>query len=191
MLPAHNIPLLRRLRWLCLIITSAVLCVSCDDDVQSEFSKDRASFVCRNVSTIAPLNNALNSFGNFCMIWSDTQYYHFASTTTSAQVNKTQTSLYNSYICYAGFIVGKAGITTQGTNTYALLCFDRVCPNCYRENGITKPLVFAGSTSLVKCNSCGRVYDLNNRGIIQSGDKGRKLMRYGISYGGDVMVIQN
>lgn len=191
MLPAHT-PLLRRwFRWLCLIITSAVLCVSCDDDVQSEFSKDRASFVCRNVSTIAPLNNALNSFGIFCMIWSDTQYYHFASTTASAQVNKTQTSLYNSYICYAGFIVGKAGITTQGSNTYALLCFDRVCPNCYQENGIVKPLVFAETTSLVKCNSCGRVYDLNNRGIIQSGDKGKKLKRYGISYGSDVMVIQN
>lgn len=187
----HCLHPFRLLRCLCLITTVVTLCTSCDDDVQSEFAKDRASFVCRNVSTIAPLNNALNSFGTFCMIWSDTQYYHFASTTTSAKVNKTQTSLYSSYICYAGFIVGKAAITTQGSNTYSLLCFDRVCPNCYRENGITKPLVFAESTSLVKCNSCGRVYDLNNRGIIQSGDKGRKLMRYGINYGSDVMVIQN
>lgn len=184
---------MKAFRTLLLAAVAALGLASCDDAAEAEYSSEAASFICRNVSTIAALNNALNGYGEFCLIYADTQHYFFASPSTATQqVNKTQTSLYNSYICLAGFIVGRAGVPDLGSgSSYSLYCFDAVCPNCYRDNDIYKRLAFTDEGSTVTCGTCHRTYDLNNRGIVLSGDKGRKLLRYHLSYAGNVMVIQN
>lgn len=183
----------RTLGRLLIALLAMGLATACSDDgVEGLYASDRASFICRSVSTIAPLRTALNSYGEFCMIYADVNYYHFASpTVTAPPVPKTQQSLYQSYICHAGFIVGKGGIVELGSADYPLLCYDLVCPNCFRENSITRRLAFAQQQGIVVCNSCHRHYDLNNLGVIVQGDKGRKLLRYHISYAADVMAISN
>lgn len=172
---------------------AVLLLAACSDDsAEGTYSSDRASFICRSVSTIAPLRTALNSYGEFCMIYADVNYYYFhSSTVTAPPVPKTQSSLYQSYICHAGFIVGKGGIVELGSADYPLLCYDLVCPNCYHDNSITRRLAFAEQQGSVVCNSCHRRYDLNNQGLIVEGEKGRKLLRYHISYAADVMAISN
>ena len=41
------------------------------------------------------------------------------------------------------------------------------------------------------CDRCHRTYDMNNEGLIVKGDKGRKLIRYRVSYVSNTLAINN
>lgn len=62
-----------------------------------------------------------------------------------------------------------------------ITCYDLCCSNCYQEYHIQKHMdLQIGGIST--CPSCQRSYDLNNQGIIASGEAGRSLFRYYVNY---------
>ena len=171
--------------------TAAVLLAACSGEtVESKYSKYRASFSLAPVNTIAPLNNAMSSYGDFCAIWADANYYYFKSLTSQTNVNRTALAAYKTYICIGGFIVGRASTTELGTADYPMLCYDRACPNCYHDDLIAHAMTLSNG-GLAVCSRCHRTYDLNNEGVVVSGDKGRHLERYHIAYNGSSISIYN
>ena len=79
-----------------------------------------------------------------------------------------------------------AGVMTS------VVCFDLACPNCYEEASITRDLTLL-ENQRAKCGRCGRLYDLNNQGIIVDGEQGTSLYRYRIQYypSGNNMTVNN
>ncbi len=168
-----------------------MLLAACDaDTVESKFSKLRAAFSLSPVNTIAPLNQALTSFGDFCTITADMNHYYFSTLRNSQQVNRDAYAAYKTFICIGGFIVGKASQTDLDTNDYPLLCYDLCCPNCWRDDDIAKNMKLEEG-GRASCSRCHRTYDLNNNGLIVSGNKGRKLERYRMTYNGMAIMIAN
>lgn len=174
-----------------LALAGLILPVACDNDsVESKFSKFRASFSLSPVNTIAPLNQAMTSFGKFCTITNTGQYYYFRTLTNSTQVNRDAYAAYRTFICIGGFIVGRASQTELGTADYPYLCYDLCCSNCYSNDAIARNLSLEDG-GRASCSRCHRTYDLNNDGVVVSGDKGRKLERYHITYNGTAIMIAN
>ncbi len=174
-----------------IIMACVMLITACDaDTVESKFSTYRASFSLSPVNTIAPLNQALNSFGEFCTITADSKRYYFRTLENSQPVNRDAYAAYKTFICIGGFIVGKSSQTELGTNGYPLMCYDLCCPNCWHNDNIAKNMSLKEG-GRASCNRCHRTYDLNNEGLIVSGEKGRKLERYRINYNGTAIMIAN
>ena len=94
------------------------------------------------------------------------------------------------YLGLNGFIIGRLTIAELGQETPGIICYDRACSNCYQNYNITKPLVLQ-TGGYVKCNSCGRTYNLNDIGNISNGPAGRALYRYRVSYVGQTLIIYN
>lgn len=160
------------------------------DTVESKYSNYRASFTFSPVTSVAPLYGALNGFGEYCAIWADANYYHFSSLVGSAQVNKTALAVYTTFISLGGgFIVGRSSLSDIGSAEYPLVCYDRICPNCYR-NDYYKAMRIEENGCCV-CDRCRRTYDMNNGGTIVEGDKGRKLIRYRMTYASNTLAINN
>ncbi len=164
---------------------------SCANEmVESKFSNYRASFTFSPVTSVPPLQGALNGFGEYCAIWADANYYHFSSLTSTAQVNRTALSVYQTYICIGGFIVGRSALNDIGSAEYPVVCYDRACPNCWSSDNIAKAMRIEENGHAV-CDRCHRTYDMNNEGLIVKGDKGRKLIRYRVSYVSNTLAINN
>ena len=173
------------------LLAAIILLAACDaDTVESKFSKYRASFSLSPVNTIAPLNQALTSFGDFCTITADANHYYFSTLRNSQSVNRDAYAAYKTFICIGGFIVGKSSQTELGTNDYPLLCYDLCCPNCYRDDNIAKRMSLEEG-GRASCSRCHRTYDLNSEGAVVSGEKGHKLERYRMSYNGTAIMVAN
>lgn len=85
-----------------------------------------------------------------------------------------------------GLIVGY-GSSIDGT----LYAFDRECPNCFSPDALplrSHPLS-VNENGFATCSSCHRTYNLNNGGIVSSGDAGSKLTRYHASSTGPYGVL--
>ena len=75
-----------------------------------------------------------------------------------------------------GIIVGFGNLDYPAT----FYAYDRECPNCFDPDAIpvkTKPLTM-DEKGHATCNVCKRVYDLNNHGLLVSGEAGKTLNRY-------------
>ena len=84
------------------------------------------------------------------------------------------------------------GIIVGRSVYHGLLAFDAQCPNCLSENsGGSFPLSFHGNGTQMTCAHCHRVYDLNERGVVVSGEKGKKLMEYAAQYTGRLLLVHN
>lgn len=71
-------------------------------------------------------------------------------------------------------------IVGYGFSTSPFYAYDRECPNCFDSNALplhSYPLKL-NSAGIASCSKCQRTYDLNNGGIIASGNGGKKLTRY-------------
>ena len=167
---------------------------SCDDDLQNEFSRQRAFFRYPMVNNTPELRAALNSPGMFCKITFPPKYYLFSDAYGHAtQMNRTALEAYGKPIFISGFVVGTPSIPDMGGNFFTV-AYDLVCPTCYSESFISKTLDFNNKLGTeMKCNKCGRVYDLNNDGIIKSGGEGQRMFRYRMTYSfaQGMLVIQN
>lgn len=175
-----------------MFIMSMVCMASCKEDVQNTYSNYPAYFVCTTVNTIPQLNAAMNSLGIFATIVYDRNRYLFTGEDGSATpVNPTAISSHsNVRMGLSGFIVGLPNIPELGTNSSAPVCYDLACPNCYSAYNITRALQLKeGGYAL--CTSCKRTYNLNNQGIVSSGDAGASLFRYRIYYSGNSVSINN
>ena len=173
-----------------LTLLTCLLLMACSDDAQDVYSPYRAFFRFQPVSSVPPLYSALNSLGEYCTVRQNSKQYIFNGPAGSLQVNKTGTDQYNPMQAIGGFIIGKANLSDLGTNTFPLLCYDLVCPNCYEDANMARN-VDINENGKATCGKCHRTNDLNNLGIISEGEKGRKLFRYHIMYSGDIVVVQN
>lgn len=75
-----------------------------------------------------------------------------------------------------GAIIVGYGFSTSQT----FYAYDRECPNCFDSNALPQrsyPLK-VNSGGIASCSNCHRTYDLNNGGIIASGNGGKKMTRY-------------
>ena len=160
------------------LILSIVYCLfACSgEEVNSKFCNLPARLNVENVQQAPILFTACESMGEFCTITSD---------------NITAEDVYSGYyLGLSGFIVGRLTIPEMGESNTSVVCYDRACSNCYQSYNITKPLVLL-TGGYVKCNSCGRTYNLNDIGNISDGPGGRSLYRYRVNYIGNALVINN
>ncbi len=75
-----------------------------------------------------------------------------------------------------GAIIVGYGFSTSQT----FYAYDRECPNCFDSNALplrSYPLK-VNSAGIASCSNCHRTYDLNNGGIIASGNGGKKMTRF-------------
>lgn len=158
-----------------------------DDDVQNVYSSYRAYFRYDNVMSVLPLYPALTGLGEYCTISAAGSYLYFRSLTKSQQVNLTAVAYYQKYVSIAGFIVGRMNVPDMNTGAVELVAYDLACPNCYADDYISRPLTLKEG-GFAYCSRCKRTYNLNDAGLISSGEKGRKLERYRISYSGSATV---
>ena len=149
-----------------------------------------AYFVVQNTNTVPQLNTAMNAMGEFCTITQNGSQYIFANLGGSTPVNKTALN------AYRNFRMGRSGGFITGLPTYIadasprVVCYDIVCPNCYEQTAIAPHLrLIPGQRA--QCGSCQRTYDLNNLGMMMTGDPGRSLYRYNVSYTPYTLVISN
>lgn len=172
------------------LLLSLLFLTACTEDAENTYSRHRAFFRFQPVSAVAPLNNALNSMGEFCTVRQNATHYLFNGSAGEAKWQKTGVDEYNAMQAIGGFIIGKATLSDIGTNVFPLLCFDLACSNCYDEANIARNLSLEENGRAV-CTRCHRTYDLNNQGIIVEGNKGKKLFRYRIQYSSDLVIVQN
>lgn len=177
---------------MCLI---AVLFGSCGD-TQNEFTSHHCYFVFDNQThNDATLAAALTPYsGVFTTITLTTKggarYFVFTSNqnTSSEKIfNNIDTQRTLILGMNDGIIVGY-GVLSDPPTLYA---YDRECPNCYDDSRV--PIrsypVSVASNGIGTCNNCHRQYDLNNGGIITSGDNGQKLTRYRATTTGPLGVL--
>lgn len=177
------------------LATGAAGLVSCTDDADY-----RAFFRYTHTVTTPPLNAALGNPGTFCTVEFPGRGYRFRQVGGSSQEYNYTPSAADNYGTpefIAGFIVGTPAYPDMSGLTLPV-AFDLVCPNCFEQTSIQRSLS-TKSTTEMKCNRCGRVYDLNNGGIVSSSTEqnpgGRALFRYRMTYsesaGGGTLIIQN
>ena len=167
---------------LCLALMSGL--VSCDDDLQDEFSRYPALFRFPMVNTTPQLRSALNDPGMFCKITFPPQLYLFTDAQgKSTPVNRTSLEAYGKPTFISGFIVGTPALPDNMSGSFFNVAFDLVCPLCYESKFIERELDFNGTVATeMKCARCGSIYDLNNNGIIKNNEGNYKLYRYRMSY---------
>ena len=173
-------------------VTMAMLLASCNGE--SEYSSQHECYFLFDTST-SIIKNALNPLapGIFARI---TQSQQNGIPCIEIQLNDgiskdttkitTAKETQRKYVLgiYNGIIVGYSRL---GNGLYA---FDNLCPNCY-NTGRYQQLSWDNNRTRVKCSKCQRTYDLNNGGIIATGEQGAKLIRYMAQYTGSVLFIHN
>lgn len=79
---------------------------------------------------------------------------------------------------YMSYELGAQNCLLFGYNVFdnKFVAFDAQCRSCY-ENGAKSELSWTDSSTEVKCNKCGRSYNLYN-GTISKGEGGERLWEY-------------
>ena len=181
--------------WKLLLMMTVLSWTSCEEADTLYDTTHRAFFRFTPVTSAFPLQSALNNPGEWCTITFSNNYYHFRSWDGKYSYDATKTAIdaYGKPIVEGlnGFLVGTSNlISTTGVNE--VLCYGLVCPNC---NPITPQLIYNGKRTQAKCNRCGRVYDLDNGGIMIDNPSGttsnHKLYRLRLSYGNNTLIINN
>lgn len=177
-------------RRLGIVVAALLLACSCSDDAEYVYSSYRAYFRYDQVLTTTPLYQALVTPGQYCLVWVSRQYLKFQSLTQSQDVLLTAVANYDTFESLGGFIIGYSNVPDMMTGTLPIVAYDRVCPNCFEELGFYKALSLQ-ENGFASCSKCSRVYDLNNLGVLYSGEEGIKLFRYKVAYNGSNLVYVN
>ena len=178
----------KRLRLFALI----TLCcfTSCTDETNTEYAQIPAFLRVQPVSTVQPLNSALNSPGVFCKVTFSTNYYHFENNHgQSAQTNRTALDVYGKPQCLNGFIIGIPNVPDL-SGVMQPVAFDLACPTCFNEALIQRSLTI-NARGEAHCSRCTTTYDLNNMGFPKDGPGNHVMLRYHLQYGNDAMVVRN
>lgn len=172
------------------------LFISCGD-TENEFSNYRCYFIFQNdrhqdITLASALNR--DAPGTFCRISfgvrSGAETYFFESnqgqssykTATALDLQRSNIlGLYNQ----SGIIVGYGTLDMPRT----LYAYDSQCPNCYKTTNRPAYQLSMSSSGSATCRNCRRVYDMNNGGIISSGDKGDKMIRYRATSAGPLATL--
>ena len=86
-----------------------------------------------------------------------------------------------------GIIVGYGNLNNPAT----FYAYDSQCPNCYHDSGLPRYSLTMNTDGTAECGSCHRKYDMNNGGIVSSGDGGDKMIRYRAGVAGNVLNVNN
>lgn len=175
------------------IAVAGMLTTACSDDTDTLYANLRAFLRYNKVATTPQLFTAVNNPGMFCTVSFPNGRYVFTDAdgrSTTYQPVAGDVS-YGRPECVAGFIIGRPAIPDM-SGTMSVTAYDLVCRNCYSDDAIQRSLSFASPTTM-SCPRCHRTYDLNNGGIVISGEAGSSLYRYRVTYSeaGNTIVIQN
>jgi len=175
------------------LLAALTLFVSCGES-EYEFSNHRAYFIFDNQQHLnAALTTAMNAMspGIFCRIsvrngarldFTNNQGMSEPSELTAYELQRTIVlGTYNG----SGIIVGYGSLNTPPT----FYAYDGQCPNCYEENGLPRYQLEMNTMGQASCKQCGRIYDMNNDGIVSSGIEGKKLIRYRATTTGPTGVL--
>ncbi|MCD8210785.1 MAG: hypothetical protein LUC37_04490 [Prevotella sp.] len=177
---------------LVLYITSILLLFSCGN-MEYEYSSEKCYFIFDNTASRSIyLSQAMTPYsGVFCRIYVQGEYFKFETNTSSeaetiamTAVDKSRTidlGVYNS----SGIIVGYGNLDYPAT----FYAYDYQCPNCYKVDELPQFPLTMDTSGKAKCKKCSREYDMNNGGIVSSGEGGDKLMRYRASTTGTFGVL--
>lgn len=167
------------------VLSSAGILFQACQPANEMYCSIRARFFVSNVLSVSPtLFRSCTSLGEFCTITnpvSDALRLHFKSIGTSDTYNLTSLQDRSVVLGLGGLVVGLPYMAEQLDQEPCVVCFDLTCPNCYKDYNISHLMQY-GRLGYVDCSSCGRTYDLNNIGVVSSGDAGRALFRYRVSY---------
>lgn len=170
----------------------ATFCLLAGCNTEHTYSTMHARAHLTNVPAITPLYTAVQSSGEYCMVWRDARNNYLFQTQSGQSHTLLPTAMTNYDGWHtptgSGFIIGRANVPEVGQSDLPLMAYDRACPNCYKES-ISKSLDF-GSYGRVVCPRCRRQYDLNNAGYVVEG-QGDKLVRYRCNYTGQNLIIGN
>lgn len=165
-------------------------------DTEYEFNGNYPTFFIfeNNASRSAALASAMNpmSPGIFCRITtSGENYYSFTSNqglsdrVSKTAIDKSRTVILGVYN-ETGIMVGYGNLDSPAT----FYAYDSQCPNCYKSTNLPRYSLTMNTDGTAACGSCHRKYDMNNGGLVISGDKGDKLIRYHASTTGPQGVLQ-
>lgn len=159
----------------------SLLFVACG--IKKEYAPLRAFLHIENVSTLAPLYESLTGHGSFCRISFEPSGYRCVTNRGSKAFRPfTQIDRLNPPVAVAGIIVGLPNMPDLDGGMHPI-AYDGVCVNCYEElDKVVNVDFFKQGTAYVRCRSCKRVYDLNNKALVVEGQKGRPLYRYHLQY---------
>ena len=166
-------------------LLSAALFVACGD-VESEFSTAPCALYFDNQThNNATLAEAMTPFsGIFVTITttskSGAQYFVFTNNQGSS--SQVVFDAKDKQRQQAGqLILGLNGAIIVGYGfSETFYAYDRECPNCFDSNALplrSYPLK-VNSAGIASCSNCHRTYDLNNGGVIVSGNGGKKMTRF-------------
>ena len=175
------------------LVSIFLLFTSCNDDlVSNKYCNLPARFTFSPVSSISQLNSSCNNPGEWCTITlSGNKFYFTKSDGSQGEANRTAIEGYTGfYMGLSGFIVGLPNIPEMGESVSVVTCYDLACRNCYDNFSVTKRMTLQES-GYAQCPSCNRTYNLNNTGIVSSGDAGKPLFRYRVYFNGNTLSINN
>lgn len=170
-----------------LIVFMAISIVSSCEKADNRFSTYYAYFKYNPVSAKPNLFRACTSLGEFCSItYPPGVNYVIKSPSTASAVDYIPRTALQGYMNFVlglgnGLIIGMPTIPEMLAQESQVTCYDLCCPNCYHNFHILKHLNLQIG-GIAMCSSCNRNYDLNNQGIVASGDAGRSLFRYYVNY---------
>lgn len=146
----------------------------------------RAHFYVWNVLSVSStLYRSCTSPGEFCIITNpagDALRIHFKSIGTEDAYNKTALQDRTVVLGMGGLIVGLQSIPDPFEEEPMVVCYDIICPYCYREYNISHHLQYK-SLGYVDCTSCGRSYSLDNGTVTNPQDEEEPpLFRYRVNY---------
>ena len=165
-----------------IILLLGIFC-SCSD-TEYEYSNYPCFFVFDNSvhldQTLAASMNALSP-GVFCRIYEqpkDGSETFFFINNQGATSNKRANAVDLNRSRVIGTYNGSGIIVGYGTIDKVFYAFDSQCPNCYKEANLPRYTLTMDTSGKARCNTCKRVYDMNNGGIVAEGQGGDKLIRY-------------
>ncbi|MBO4907214.1 MAG: hypothetical protein J5486_09355 [Bacteroidaceae bacterium] len=162
------------------------LFLSCEQE-DNTYSRRHVSWGFSPSTSVTILHNALNSPGEYVTVRKDVSGTKFLFHSLKSDLSWPMTELdrRTTIMGLSGFIIGLPTMPELGYTVSHPVCYELTCINCYNNDSYARDVTLqAGGQA--KCDRCGRVYDLNNQGIIISDHSGLKLDRYRISYSGGV-----
>ncbi len=180
------------MRRLFLALLLPLLITACGDEIVSnKYSSLPARFSFTPVNSISQLLAACNSPGEWCTVTLSNNILYFQNTATTGQANLTALSGYTGfYMGLCGFLVGLPNMPELGADYAVVNCYDLACSNCYVKSSVTRKLTLQEG-GYAHCAKCQRTYNLNNVGIVASGEAGIPLYRYRVYYGNNTLAIDN
>ncbi len=170
-----------------------LLFTSCGD-AEYEYSSYSCYFIFDNTaSRSALLATAMNQLspGIFCHITMSGNYFKFETNASSQTETVAMNAIDQNRTIELGAYNGSGIIVGYGNLNYpaTFYAYDSQCPNCYKSEYLPRYALTMDSSGKAKCSKCQREYDMNNGGIVSSGEGGDKMIRYRATTSGTFGVL--